>query len=164
VERVRSDFGAATVGAAASASQPELAPEDTLVRIHPNRLFYPGQTYQPEELTGDTDPGTFVHRPSGKTRQLYKRGHAANAALYEQAVFTNGRLLQGFMTDTAKLVPRRTSKVDAKVQRALVRAIKTARQMAILPFVRDGLPLPRGPREERGGGGGAPRPAARPAR
>jgi len=118
---------------------------EAVTRIHPQRLFYPGQTYKAEELVSTGDAASqFVHRPSQKTRQLYKRGKAANAALLAGAELTNGRALLAFTTDTGKLHPRRTNKVDAKVQRALVRAIKTARMMALLPYTRDMPPSRRG--------------------
>ena len=121
--------------AAALAEGGATAPEEP-PRLHPLRLFYPGQTYKPEELAYDPSDAasTFVHRPSQKTRQLHKRGQAANAELYANADFRNGRLLSGFISESGKLLPRRTNKVDAKVQRALVRAVKTARMMAILPY------------------------------
>jgi ribosomal protein S18 len=81
-------------------------------RLHPLRLFYPGQTYKPEDLDVDlTDSAAaFVHRPSQKTRQLHKRGQAANAELYASADFRNGRLLSGFISEAGKLLPRRTNK------------------------------------------------------
>ena len=109
-------------------------------RLHPLRLFYPGQTYKPEELDGEApDALAYVHLPSQKTRQLYKRGKAANKELFETADFRNGRLLNGFLSEAGKLLPRRTNKVDAKVQRKICRAVKTARMMAILPYT-DRLP------------------------
>ena len=81
-------------------------------RLHPLRLFYPGQTYKPEELDGDAaDAASFVHLPSQKTRQLHKRGEAANAELYDTADFRNGRLLNQFVSEAGKLLPRRTNKV-----------------------------------------------------
>ena len=81
-------------------------------RLHPLRLFYPGQTYKPEELDGEApDAAAFVHKPSQKTRQLYPRGKAANAELYATADFRNGRLLNNFVSDAGKLLPRRTNKV-----------------------------------------------------
>ena len=72
------------------------------------------------------------------TRGTQRRTPAANALLYEQADFRRPQLLSGFTSDTGKLLPRRTTKVAAKVQRAIVRAIKTARAMAILPYTDKG--------------------------
>jgi len=99
-------------------------------RLHPLRLFYPGQTYKPEELDGAApDAAAFVHRPSQKTRQLHKRGEAANAELYATADFRNGRLLNGFVSEAGKLLPRRTNKVrQASAHCGAVALLSTARE------------------------------------
>ena len=44
------------------------------------------------------------------------------------------RLLQGFMSERGKIVPSRITAVSAKNQRALARAIKRARFLALLPY------------------------------
>ena len=44
------------------------------------------------------------------------------------------RLLQGFVAERGKIVPRRLTGVCTKHQRRLTRAIKTARNIALLPF------------------------------
>ena len=46
-------------------------------------------------------------------------------------------LISSFMTDRAKMVPRRTSGNCAKHQRALARAIKRARTVALVPYTVD---------------------------
>lgn len=43
-------------------------------------------------------------------------------------------LLRSFITERGKIRPRRQTGVSAKQQRALARAIKRARHMALLPF------------------------------
>jgi small subunit ribosomal protein S18 len=45
------------------------------------------------------------------------------------------RILRRFINERGKIVPRRVSGNCAKHQRALTRAIKRARHLAILPFV-----------------------------
>jgi len=45
--------------------------------------------------------------------------------------------LRRFMTERAKIIPRRISGNCARHQRQLTRAIKRARQMALLPYTRD---------------------------
>ncbi|MCS6987122.1 MAG: 30S ribosomal protein S18 [Sphingomonadaceae bacterium] len=45
------------------------------------------------------------------------------------------KLLQGFISERGKIVPARISAVSSKKQRELARAIKRARQLALLPFV-----------------------------
>ncbi|MBN1367283.1 MAG: 30S ribosomal protein S18, partial [Dehalococcoidales bacterium] len=44
-------------------------------------------------------------------------------------------MLRPYMSDRAKIVPRRKSGACAKHQRALAAAIKRARHLALLPFV-----------------------------
>ncbi len=44
------------------------------------------------------------------------------------------RLLQGFVAERGKIVPRRLTGVCTKHQRRLTRAIKQARNIALLPF------------------------------
>ena len=49
--------------------------------------------------------------------------------------YRNVELLREFMTDRAKILPRRITGVCARHQRMLKRAIKRARILALLPFV-----------------------------
>ena len=43
-------------------------------------------------------------------------------------------LLRKFVSERGKILPRRVTGTSAKYQRKLTRAIKRARQMALLPF------------------------------
>ena len=45
--------------------------------------------------------------------------------------------LSQFMTDQGKILPKRTTKVTARFQRDLGRAIKRARYLALIPYIRD---------------------------
>ena len=45
--------------------------------------------------------------------------------------------LSHFMTDQGKILPKRTTKVTARFQRDLGRAIKRARYLALIPYIRD---------------------------
>ncbi len=47
------------------------------------------------------------------------------------------RLLRKFMTDRGKITPRRITGATAKQQRLLAHAIKRARILALVPFVRE---------------------------
>ena len=47
------------------------------------------------------------------------------------------RLLRRFMTDRGKITPRRITGTSAKYQRMLAIAVKRARMMALVPFVRE---------------------------
>jgi small subunit ribosomal protein S18 len=50
--------------------------------------------------------------------------------------YKNYRLLREFVTDRGKIIPRRITGTSAKYQRMLTRAIKLAREIALLPFAR----------------------------
>lgn len=51
--------------------------------------------------------------------------------------YKDTKLLQRFMSERGKIVPRRITAVSSKKQRELARAIKRARVLALLPFVVD---------------------------
>lgn len=53
--------------------------------------------------------------------------------------YKNDRLLRRFVTERGKIVPRRMTGTCAKGQRALVRAIKHARFLALMPYVNDSV-------------------------
>ena len=54
-----------------------------------------------------------------------------------QVDYKNVTLLRQFTDDRGKIVPRRRSGATAKEQRMVAVAIKRAREIALLPFVRD---------------------------
>ncbi len=47
------------------------------------------------------------------------------------------RLLQSYILERAKILPRRISGTSARHQRMLSRAIQRARQLALIPFTAD---------------------------
>lgn len=49
--------------------------------------------------------------------------------------YKDTRLLQRFISERGKIVPSRITAVSAKKQRELSKAIKRARNLALLPFV-----------------------------
>ena len=55
----------------------------------------------------------------------------------EHIDFKDVDLLKKFISDRGKLLPRRATGTSAKYQRKLAIAIKRARHMALLPFVKD---------------------------
>lgn len=55
--------------------------------------------------------------------------------------YKNLVLLRNFITFQGKIVPRRVSKLSAKQQRYMSRAIKNARIMGLLPFINKQRPL-----------------------
>jgi small subunit ribosomal protein S18 len=55
----------------------------------------------------------------------------------EHIDFKDVELLRRFITDRGKILPRRVTGTSAKWQRPLAVAIKRARHMALLPYVKD---------------------------
>ncbi|KAA3655583.1 MAG: 30S ribosomal protein S18 [Calditrichaeota bacterium] len=51
--------------------------------------------------------------------------------------YKNDKFLNRFLTEQGKIIPRRTSGNCATHQRMLAMAVKRARHMAIIPFVRE---------------------------
>ncbi len=51
--------------------------------------------------------------------------------------YKNERLLGRYVSDRGKIVPRRVSGNCARHQRAVARAVKVARFLAIVPYVRE---------------------------
>ena len=49
--------------------------------------------------------------------------------------YKDTELLKRFISERGKILPRRVTGTSAKYQRRLTRAIKRARQMALLPYV-----------------------------
>lgn len=59
-------------------------------------------------------------------------------------------LLQRFLSDRGKILPSRQTGTTAKQQRMVSRAVKRARELALIPFVvRDAVDTPRRPRSSQ---------------
>ncbi|MGF1475082.1 MAG: 30S ribosomal protein S18 [Geminicoccaceae bacterium] len=72
-----------------------------------------------------------IRRPFFRRRKASPFAHADAPTIDYKDV----KLLQRFVSERGKIVPRRITAVTAKEQRALARAIKRARHLALLPFV-----------------------------
>lgn len=53
--------------------------------------------------------------------------------------YKDSKKLYKFITDQGKIIPRRITGLSAKQHRELVRAIKRARQIAILPYISEAI-------------------------
>ncbi len=53
--------------------------------------------------------------------------------------YKDAKKLQKFITDQGKIIPRRITGLSAKQHRELVRAIKRARQIAIMPYISEAV-------------------------
>ncbi len=68
-------------------------------------------------------------------RRDRRRVRRLNLEKGKEIDYKDDRLIRRFITDRGKIVPRRICKLSAKDMRAITRAIKRARQMALIPYV-----------------------------
>ncbi|MDM8522544.1 30S ribosomal protein S18 [Desulfococcaceae bacterium HSG8] len=75
--------------------------------------------------------------PNKKKRRIFQRRKVCRFCADSKLVidYKDPKTLRYFITERGKIIPRRISGTCAKHQRALTRAIKRARTIAILPFV-----------------------------
>lgn len=66
-----------------------------------------------------------------------KRSCPIAASKIEKIDYKDIELLQQFITEKGKILPRRITGVSSHYQKLLKKAIKQARNMALLPFVQE---------------------------
>ena len=74
-------------------------------------------------------------RPRGNRKR--RKGCAFCVDKVEYIDYKDIAKLRKYMSDRAKILPKRATGTCAKHQRALTEAIKRARQVALLPYVAD---------------------------
>jgi small subunit ribosomal protein S18 len=92
------------------------------------RSDQPQQHARPERKE---PPQITIRRPFFRRRKASPFAHPDAPPIDYKDV----KLLQRFVSERGKIVPRRITAVTAKEQRALSTAIKRARHLALLPFV-----------------------------
>jgi len=70
--------------------------------------------------------------PRGKRKSCYFCGNDDKKIDYKDY-----KTLQRYITDRGKIIPRRITGTCAKHQRKITQAIKRARAIALLPYVKD---------------------------
>ncbi|WP_372634613.1 30S ribosomal protein S18 [Fodinibius sp.] len=82
----------------------------------------------------------MIKNPSHpKKGQIKTRSCKFTKAGIEYIDYKDTELLQRFMNDQGKILPRRVTGTSAKYQRQLSRAIKRARFLGMMPYVADNL-------------------------
>ena len=89
--------------------------------------------------------------PGGRRRPYYRRKVDRTKNL--EITYRKPEVLERFITQSGKILPRRVTGTSAKNQRKLARQIKIARVLAMLPYKRQGK-LGEGSRHGRPGEGG----------
>lgn len=109
-------------GAAAATSAPDSAPSSG-----------PGPGSGPR--TGGRPAGRPSGGPGGRGKFFRRKKVCKFCTEKIDAIpYRDVRLLQGFVAERGKIVPRRLTGVCTTHQRRLTRAIKQARNIALLPF------------------------------
>lgn len=80
---------------------------------------------------GGEPPNITIRRPFFRRRKSSPFAHADAPKIDYKDI----KLLQRFVSERGKIVPRRITAVTAKEQRQLAQAIKRARELALLPYV-----------------------------
>ena len=85
---------------------------------------------------GGRPPGGRPSGPGGGGRKFFRRKKVCKFCTekIDAIPYRDVRLLQGFVAERGKIVPRRLTGVCTTHQRRLTRAIKQARNIALLPF------------------------------
>lgn len=94
-------------------------------------------------------------------RRSKKKISVLNAERVDYIDYKDVNLLRRFMSDRAKIRARRVTGNDSQQQREIARAIKNAREMALLPYA-SRVTSQRSSREGRGDRGRADGPPPRP--
>ncbi|MCL2484148.1 MAG: 30S ribosomal protein S18 [Firmicutes bacterium] len=91
-----------------------------------------------KEFNKDRAPRAEGDRPKfakGKGGGKGKKRVCFYCAEQKEVDYREFQVLRKFLAENAKILPRRQTGVCAKHQRKLTTAIKTARQMSLLPYV-----------------------------
>lgn len=88
---------------------------------------------------GESGPRSRAGRGSGRRRFLFRRRKYCKFCedKAQWIDYKDLRTLQNYVPERAKVLPRRISGTCATHQRQLMRAIKRARNIALLPFTSD---------------------------
>jgi small subunit ribosomal protein S18 len=94
------------------------------------------QGNRPAGARGPRPGGSGPGGPGGANRKFFRRKKVCKFTVekIDTISYRDVRLLQQFVSDRGKIIPRRLSGTSAPFQRKLTRAIKQARAIALLPF------------------------------
>lgn len=89
-------------------------------------------------------------KPKDSGRRVKKKISILNTESVEYIDWKDANLLRRFMSDRAKIRARRVTGNDTKQQRDIAKAIKNAREMALIPYT-NRVTTQRGGRRDRDG-------------
>lgn len=98
----------------------------------------PSGPFAPREAGGEGGGRGAPAGPGGRRRPYYRRKVDRTRNL--EITYRKPEILERFITQSGKILPRRVTGTSAKNQRRLARQIKLARVLALLPYKRQGKP------------------------
>lgn len=84
-----------------------------------------------ETSEGPTGPEEYVEREKGERRRV------GSDVKIDDVTYKNVPLLSRFLDRRGRIMSRRKTRVSAKMQRRIVREVKRARHLALLPYTAD---------------------------
>ncbi len=113
-----------------AAAKPPVYIEDITDTDEPEDESYEDEMEDDDE--GFRAPEQYVEREgSGRPRRI------GSDVRYDEIDYKNIGLLSRFLDRRGRILSRRKTRVSAKVQRKIVREIKRARHLALLPYTAD---------------------------
>ena len=126
-----SDTGAQSTGAPARSEEPTGPARRSEEGYGGGRRYGEGGGRYGDRHRPGEPPNITIRRPFFRRRKTSP--FASKDA--PKIDYKDVKLLQRFVSERGKIVPRRITAVTAKEQRDLAQAVKRARQLALLPFV-----------------------------
>jgi len=107
--------------------------------------FVPGKDEDEEEQAAEDDSGSEEEESEAEPERTsppeFSGGRGRRRRVEGPRIqllnYKDVSTLSRFLTESGKILPRRTTKVTAGFQRQLGRAIKRARYLSLLPYIRD---------------------------
>ena len=115
----------------AAPSAPVVVQKPAVPAPAPRARTYPANTAQPTDSDERVSPGEYAPNDDGGRRRA---GYGLKVA---EISYKNVALLIRFMDPRGRILSRRKTRASAKGQRAVVKAIKQARHLALLPYTSD---------------------------
>ncbi|WP_010470365.1 30S ribosomal protein S18 [Streptomyces sudanensis] len=88
----------------------------------------------PQNRSADRKPAKGRSRSSSGSRPRSDKGNPLERAGITYVDYKDTDLLRRFISDRGKIRSRRVTRVTAQQQRQIARAVKNAREMALLPY------------------------------
>jgi len=97
---------------------------------------YDNGSYDKKDMDMSYDDDQKMGAGKGRPKPMFKRKVCKFCVQKITIDYKNHEMLRRFVTERGKILPRRITGTCAKHQRALTTAIKRARVLAFLPFVK----------------------------